>query len=211
MTDEHPKPLSAPGVRARCSRRNDWRGAFRLAGSCFACGVAIVWPVLECRIHPPKRPLASFDRATPPEPCRAAASQSSASSCRPNCRRAGWYCGTRPPSGNSSKDLARPAAPSSYKPASTSASTAARAATLVVKRAAQQTGRQPCWSPVLPHEGMLPGEWLSFHRGFEVPFIGSRGLWSCGRRVRRWATQGAQRRVVHGRARCAEGASSIGP
>ena len=25
---------------------------------------------------------------------------------------------------------------------------------------------------VLPHAGMLPGEWLSFHRGFEVPFIG---------------------------------------
>ena len=46
-------------------------------------------------------------------------------------------------------DLARPAAPSSYKPASTTASTVARAATLVVKRAAQQTGRLPCWSPRL--------------------------------------------------------------
>ena len=45
--------------------------------------------------------------------------------------------------------LARPAAPSSYKPASTGASTATRAATLVVKRAAQQTGRQSCWSPRL--------------------------------------------------------------
>ena len=44
-------------------------------------------------------------------------------------------------------DSARPAAPSSYKPTSTGASTAARAATLVVKRAAQQTGSQPCWSP----------------------------------------------------------------
>ena len=38
---------------------------------------------------------------------------------------------------------------------------------------------------VLPHEGMLPGEWLSFHCGFEVLFIGGRGLWSCGRRARR--------------------------
>ena len=40
-------------------------------------------------------------------------------------------------------------------------------------------------------------------------FSMSRGrrLWACGRRARRWATQG----VVHGRARCAEGASSICP
>ena len=32
-------------------------------------------------------------------------------------------------------------------------------------------------------------------------------LWACGRRVRRWATH----RVVHGRARCAAGASSTCP
>ena len=71
--------------------------------------------------------------------------------------------------------------------------------------------RQSGWPVVLPHEGMLPGEWLSFHLGFEVSFIDGRELWACGRRVRRWATQGAQRRVVHGRARCAEGASSTCP
>ena len=56
-----------------------------------------------------------------------------------------------------------------------------------------------------------PGSGCRFIAGFEVLFIGGRGLWSCGRRVRRWATQGAQRRVVHGRARCAKGASSTCP
>ena len=43
-------------------------------------------------------------------------------------------------------DMARPASPSSSKPASTGALTVALAAALVVKRAAQQTGRQPYWS-----------------------------------------------------------------
>ena len=41
-------------------------------------------------------------------------------------------------------------------------------------------------------------------------FTGRR-LWACGRRPRRWATPAAQRRVVHGRSRCAVGASSTCP
>jgi hypothetical protein len=45
---------------------------------------------------------------------------------------------------------------------------------------------------------------------FPLQFNGWR-LWACGRRLRRWATQAAQRRVVHGRSRCAAGASSTCP
>ena len=46
-------------------------------------------------------------------------------------------------------DLARSAARPSSKHVSTSASTARRSHALVVQRAAQQTGRLPCWSPRL--------------------------------------------------------------
>ena len=45
---------------------------------------------------------------------------------------------------------------------------------------------------------------------FPLQFNGRR-LWACGRRLRQWATQAAQRRVVHGRSRCAAGASSTCP
>ena len=45
---------------------------------------------------------------------------------------------------------------------------------------------------------------------FPLQFNGRR-LWACGRRLRRWATHAAQRRVVHGRSRCAAGASSTCP
>ena len=80
--------------------------------------------------------------------------------------------------GASSMDLARPAAPSSYKPASTGASTAARAATLVVKRAAKATGRLPCWSSRLGLSPAAPNcpaaVWTA---------RGSRALRGCGRRA----------------------------
>jgi len=59
--------------------------------------------------------------------------------------------------------------------------------------------------------GNVTQGWLSFLWCFEALFTNSRGLWSCGRRVRRWATHGAQRRVGYGRTRCAEGASSTCP
>ena len=88
-------PLAASVVRGETTGDEH----FALRGTCFSCGVAIVWAVLERRIPPPKRPLASFECFAPPRPCRAAASQSSAPSSRPNCRRAVWSCGTRPPLG----------------------------------------------------------------------------------------------------------------
>jgi hypothetical protein len=46
---------------------------------------------------------------------------------------------------------------------------------------------------------------------FFALYFNGRRLWACGRRLRRWATQAAQRRVVHGRSRCAAGASSTCP
>jgi len=64
---------------------------------------------------------------------------------------------------------------------------------------------------VLPHEGMLPAGRLSFWLSICPVQFNDRRLWACGRRLRRWATQAAQRRVVHGRGRCAAGASSTCP
>ena len=37
-------------------------------GVVVSCGVAIVWADIDCRIPPPKRPLASFEYSTPPTP-----------------------------------------------------------------------------------------------------------------------------------------------
>ena len=64
---------------------------------------------------------------------------------------------------------------------------------------------------VLPHEGMLPAGRLSFWLSICPVQFNDRRLWACGRRLRQWATQAAQRRVVHGRSRCAAGASSTCP
>jgi DEAD/DEAH box helicase len=58
-------------------------------------------------------------------------------------------------------------------------------------------------SGVLPHEGMLPGEWLSFSP--------SRSTLSSKAEAAAVGNAAAQRRVVHGRGRCAAGASSICP
>ena len=91
--ERRPKPLAGPVVRGETTGDEH----FALRGTCFSCGVAIVWPVLECPIPPSKRPLASFECFAPPRPCRAAASQSSARSSRPNCRWAVWSRRTRPP------------------------------------------------------------------------------------------------------------------
>ena len=73
-------------------------------------------------------------------PCRAAASQSSASSSRPNCRRAVWSRGTRPPSGGSSMAEARSAAQPSSPPKSQLGQQWKRLSKRACKRAAQPAG-----------------------------------------------------------------------
>jgi hypothetical protein len=60
---------------------------------------------------------------------------------------------------------------------------------------------------VLPHEGMLPVGWLSFrlHPYLFLQWSKAVGMWSKAAAV---GNAAAQRRVVHGRRRCAAGASS---
>ena len=58
------RPLLAPVVRLETTGDEH----FPLRGTCFPCGVSIVWPVLKCPIPPSKRPLASFECFAPPRP-----------------------------------------------------------------------------------------------------------------------------------------------
>ena len=62
--------VEQPTALAGCRVDEETTGGeqFGLRGICFACGVAFVGAVLECRIPPSKRPLASFEYSAPPSP-----------------------------------------------------------------------------------------------------------------------------------------------
>ena len=89
--------ISQPGRAAAFART-------RPAASIAACGGSVSHVVLlpSGRFSNAEYPLRNglwhpLNVSLPPRPCRAAASQSSARSSRPNCRGAVWSRGTRPP------------------------------------------------------------------------------------------------------------------